>query len=89
MVRVLIHGYITAALELAIENTAFLMYEMMCCCLPCSRGPEGAGVPSEPRTKTKRSTDELPQPVDIRLQPQSLLVGICHTRDTGKHTALT
>lgn len=67
MVGVLVYGYITAALELGIENAMVFMYEMMFCCLPCSRGPEGAGLPSEPGTKTERSADELPQSVDISL----------------------
>lgn len=44
-----------------------LMYEMMFCSLPCSRGPEGVGLPGEPRTKTERSTDELPESADISL----------------------
>lgn len=57
------------ALELGIENTEGLMYEMVLCCLPCSRGPEGAGLPSEPRTETERSADELPQSVDVSFQP--------------------
>lgn len=67
MVGVLIYGYTTAALDLGIENTMVLMYEILFCCFPCSRGPEGAGLPREPRIKTERSADELPQSVDISL----------------------
>lgn len=67
MVGGLIYGRVTAALELDIENTMVLIYKMMFCCFPCSRGPEGAGLPGEPRTKTERSADELPQSVDISL----------------------
>ena len=67
MVGVLSYSYITVALELGIENAVVLMYEMMFCCFPCSRGPEGAGLPGEPRIKTERSADELPQSADISL----------------------
>lgn len=65
--RKLIRGYIAGALELGIDRAMGLVCETMVCCFPCSRGPEGACLPGEPRAKAERSADELPQSVDICL----------------------